>query len=79
VISKSTEREDREEKMPIYAREGVRHAWLVDPIQRTLELYVLGRGKQWSEPRTYRGSNLVRIAPFDAIELDLGSLWTGGP
>jgi hypothetical protein len=25
--------------MPIYAREGVRYVWLVDPVKRTLEAY----------------------------------------
>ncbi len=33
VLSPSTKELDRDEKMPISAREGVRHAWLVDPIQ----------------------------------------------
>jgi Uma2 family endonuclease len=48
VLSASTEDEDRNEKMPAYAREGVEHAWLVDPIKRTLEHYALGRGRKWS-------------------------------
>ena len=39
VISKGTEKVDRNEKMPAYAREGVAHAWLVDPVKRTLEVY----------------------------------------
>ena len=75
VLSKSTENVDREEKMPIYAHEGVRHAWLMDPVQRTLEVYVLGAGRRWGEPTTYRGAEVVRAAPFEAIELDLSSLW----
>jgi Uma2 family endonuclease len=77
VISKSTESEDRDEKMPAYAREGVKHAWLVDPIKRTLELYVLGKGRKWSEPTIFRGDARVRVAPFGAIELELAALWAG--
>jgi Uma2 family endonuclease len=75
VLSKSTETIDREEKMPIYAREGVRHAWLMDPVQRTLEVYVLGAGRRWGEPTTYSGAEVVRAVPFDAIALDLSALW----
>ena len=41
VISPHNERHDRVRKMPVYAREGVRHAWLVDPIIRTLEVLKL--------------------------------------
>jgi Uma2 family endonuclease len=70
----STEKRDREEKMPLYAREGARHAWLIDPIKRTLEVFVLG-GRRWMATGTYRDSDRVRVEPFDAIELDLSALW----
>ena len=60
--------------MPIYAREGVRHAWLVDPIARTLEAFVL-EGQRWGAIGTWRDSDRVRVPPFEAIELDLSVLW----
>jgi Uma2 family endonuclease len=76
VLSKSTEDVDRNEKMPLYAREGVRHAWLVDPIKRTLEVFVLGKGRRWTPARTHRDAARVRLPPFEAVELDLSALWT---
>jgi Uma2 family endonuclease len=76
VLSKSTEDVDRDQKMPIYAREGVAHAWLVDPIARTLEIYTLGADGTWSEPVHHGGADVVRAAPFEAIGLDLSVLWT---
>jgi len=39
VISPSTERPDRVHKLPIYAREGVGHVWLVNPAAKILEVY----------------------------------------
>ena len=36
--------------MPIYAREGVGHLWLVDPIARTVEVYRLDGGRWVVEP-----------------------------
>ena len=75
VLSPSIEVVDREEKMPIYAREGVRHAWLVDPIARTLEVYTLGDRRRWVAAGVHRDNVLVCVAPLDAIELDLGGLW----
>jgi Uma2 family endonuclease len=74
VLSKSTEEMDREEKMPIYTREGVRDAWLVDPIARTLEVFVL-EGRRWAPAGVHRDRARVRIPPFDAIEIDLAVLW----
>jgi Uma2 family endonuclease len=39
VLSPGTAALDRTQKLPIYAREGVAHAWLVDPIEQTLESF----------------------------------------
>jgi Uma2 family endonuclease len=76
VLSKATTDHDREEKIPVYAREGVRHAWLVDPIAKTLEVYTLGADGRWAEPIRHGGAEVVRADPFDAIGLDLSALWT---
>lgn len=74
VVSPSTEAFDRGEKMPIYARNGVQHAWLVDPLEKTLEADENDDGVV--RPRgTWRGGAKARIAPFDAIELELAALW----
>ncbi|WP_437565272.1 Uma2 family endonuclease [Sorangium sp. So ce542] len=75
VLSPSTEQHDRKEKMPLYAREGVLHAWLVDPIQRSLEVFSLGPGGGWVPIATHRDAARVRAAPFEAIELELAVLW----
>ncbi|WP_348652905.1 Uma2 family endonuclease [Polyangium sp. y55x31] len=74
VLSPSTVTVDRAEKMPAYARHGVRYAWLVDPIARTLEVFMLERGR-WVLLGVYGGSAVVRAEPFDAIELELAALW----
>lgn len=76
VLSPSTEEHDREVKMPIYARERVRHAWLVDPIGATLEVYTLEEGGEWSAPVMFSGGDVVHAPPFDAVGLDLSALWT---
>ena len=78
VISPSTAAMDRVKKLSIYAREGVSHAWLVDPIARTLE--VLHReGGRWTIVSTWSGLVTVRAQPFDAIDLDLSLLWEDAP
>ncbi|CAN5919510.1 hypothetical protein BH11MYX4_BH11MYX4_48950 [soil metagenome] len=71
----STETRDREEKLPVYAREGVAHAWLVNPTARMLEAFVLER-ERWVLLGTWSGDKRVRVKPFDAIELGLAALWS---
>lgn len=74
VVSPSTAGFDRVQKMNVYAREGVRHAWLVDPLVRLLEVFELVGGA-WTRRAAYRDSVRVRVPPFDEVELDLGELW----
>jgi Uma2 family endonuclease len=74
VLSRSTAALDRAGKLPIYARAGVRHAWLVDAIQRTVEVLRAQQGS-WLIAAVHRGDVRVRAEPFDAIEIDLSALW----
>lgn len=75
ILSKSTAEIDRDEKMPIYAREGVQLAWLVDPIEKTLEACKLDPRSQWVHLGTHHGAARARVEPFDILELDLSVLW----
>ncbi len=75
VLSPSTEGVDRGKKRRIYRRESVGYLWLLNPVERTLEVYRLENGR-WVELETYEGGDPVRAEPFDAIELSLASLWS---
>ncbi|AKT38584.1 Uma2 family endonuclease [Chondromyces crocatus] len=77
VLSPSTATDDRFDKLPVYAREGVTWVWLIDPIKRTLEVHHLGPRKRWEAELLVKGEAVVRAAPFDAIELPLSILWNG--
>jgi Uma2 family endonuclease len=75
VLSSSTALLDRAKKLRIYAEHGVSHAWLVDPVLRTLEVLRLGENARWMLVQTYEGYATVRVEPFDVIDLPLGLLW----
>jgi Uma2 family endonuclease len=77
VLSKSTEKIDRNEKMPIYAAHGVQYAWLVHPGRRTLEVFRL-EDEVWITTAVHR-NGVARIEPFHAIELDVDSFWADVP
>ncbi len=74
VLSPSTEVLDREKKRRAYAREGVSHLWLVDPLRQTLEAYRL-EAQRWSRQGLWSGQVTVQVEPFEALALDLGRLW----
>lgn len=60
--------------MPIYAREQVRHLWLVDPLARTLESYALDSAR-WVLLGAWRDDAIVRAEPFADFALELAGLW----
>ena len=74
VLSPSSARTDRTIKMDIYAREGVSYVWLVDTAARTVESYGL-EGAKYVRLACNAGDATPRIAPFEAIELELKFLW----
>ncbi len=45
ILSPSTAKLDRAVKLPLYARNGVTHCWLVDPDLKTLEVFENRDGK----------------------------------
>ncbi|HPE60860.1 MAG TPA: Uma2 family endonuclease [Thiolinea sp.] len=74
VLSPATAQKDRSLKMPLYARHGVGHVWLIDPDVRTLEAYVL-ENRRWVLLGVWREDQQAKIPPFDAVELLVGALW----
>lgn len=74
ILSPSTARLDRAKKLAVYAREAVAHAWLIDPVLRTLEVLRLEAGR-WTILATFADREAVRAEPFTNTELELGELW----
>lgn len=77
VLSAGTRKTDRTLKVPKYAASGVHHVWIVDPVDRTLEVLRLVQDGKYLVDGLYADEAKVRAPPFDAIELDLSILWAG--
>ena len=74
VLSPTTTRSDRVEKMPLYAEHGVGHLWLVDPSAETIEVY-RREGSLWVVSSTHGAETDARPEPFGAVPFDLGALF----
>ncbi|WP_343211085.1 Uma2 family endonuclease [Archangium violaceum] len=74
VLSPSTRTLDRTAKLPVYAREGVRFVWLVDPDARMLEVFRL-EGSHYLLLATHAEQARLRAEPFGALEWELALLW----
>ena len=58
-------------KRPLYTTHNITYYWVVDPIARTLDALALCDGA-WVEIGVYDEDDVARIAPFDAVELEVG-------
>ena len=78
ILSPSTARLDRAQKLSIYAREGVPHAWVLNPLALTVEVLRLDDGR-WTIVGVHAGDAVVRAEPFVEIDLTLAVLWSEPP
>lgn len=74
ILSPSNAHLDRVKKVPKYAEHGIPHLWLVDPAGKTLEVFRL-ENKKWVLLQSFGGTDKVRAEPFEAMELDLATVW----
>src|SRR5213593_2993003 len=70
ILSPWSDRRDRVAKAGLYARYGVRHYWIADPVARTLELYEV-EGAEYRLVATHEGAARVRTTLFPDLEIDL--------
>jgi Uma2 family endonuclease len=73
VLSPSTSRRDRGRKMRMYAAQGVREYWLIDPVDQQIEIHALTDGKWLLAPQGEPGveveSAILGGLRFDPVRL----------
>lgn len=74
VLWPGTSAIDRVWKLPLYAQAGVEYVWLLDPSERSVEIYQLHEG-HFRLVDGHVGDGPGKIAPFEAVELRLGRYW----
>ena len=74
ILSPSTSARDRTLKARRYAEKGVRHYWIVDGHQRTLDCYHL-RNEAYELLFTVKDNGAVEHPDFPGLRIDLGALW----
>lgn len=77
VTSPATARVDHRYKLPRYAKAGVKHAWLVTPPHKSIDVLRLA-GKNWLLVDSLTHDDRGVVEPFDDLEIDLGRIWPDG-
>ena len=74
VVSDSSRIMDRKTKPPLSLEGSIKHYWLVEPEQRTLEV-LRATPDGWLWVKTFTSNDMVRAEPFEAVEFDLLFVW----
>jgi len=77
VLSPSTAIIDRTQKQEIYRQQGIPWLWFVDTTTHTIEVLQNAEGG-WFVAGTFGGKVEARMPPFDAVPIEIGSLWDLG-
>lgn len=77
VISPSSSRKDRLQKMRIYQKAGVRHYWLVNPMDKTLECFALRDGI-YALLASGMDEDIIEHPDFMGLSIALTHLWNKG-
>jgi Uma2 family endonuclease len=77
TLSRSTARRDRTEKKKIYARNGVREYWLVDPDERSITVFH-GRNGEFDAGTRFTGGRF-RSEVLPKLRFDVARLFAGQP
>jgi len=65
---------DRVTKFAWYSEFGIPHFWIIDAYKRTLDAFVLERGK-YKQVAKLAGNDRFRPAPFSKVEVSLADVW----
>lgn len=76
ILSPSTRRKDRLQKLNIYQKAKVQHYWIVDPEEKTLECFCLQDDK-YALVATGLDEDVVEHPDFVGLKVDLKILWHG--
>lgn len=74
-VSNTSERYDREIKLPLYAAHGVPEVWLISIEQKTLSIFRIPTGDRYHYEQTTDAPGLVALSALPEVSVDLSTLF----
>lgn len=74
VLSKSTRRKDLIKKLDLYMETGVKEYWIVDPENKTVQLYSFNENKV-TDCNIYKGNDTLISVQFKGLEIKVSKLF----
>ena len=75
VLSPYTAGKDMKTKLNLYERVGVREYLIVDPVNKTVQVYQLEIEGRYGRPDIYTGTEHLKVGLFPDLEIELTSVF----
>ena len=75
ILSPYTAGKDLKIKFALYERVGVKEYWLVDPANKTVQVYIRGENGRYSRPDNYMAEDRVRVEVLPDLLIDLAPVF----
>jgi Uma2 family endonuclease len=75
ILSPGTVGKDLKVKFSRYERAGVREYWIVDPVEKTVQVYQLGQNGFYGRPAVYVHTDRPQVGIFPELEIDLDEVF----
>lgn len=74
-VSNTSERYDREIKLPLYANHGVPEVWLISIERKTLSIYKTPIGDRYQHEQTTDAPGIIALSSLPDVSVDLSTLF----
>lgn len=75
VLSPETAGKDMKTKLALYERVGVKEYWLVDPHNKTVQVYQMETSGRYGRLDIYTGADRVKVGLFTDLAIDLAMVF----
>ncbi|MGE5604171.1 MAG: Uma2 family endonuclease [Bacteroidota bacterium] len=75
VLSPGTAGRDMKIKLALYERVGVKEYWLVDPSNKTVQVYQLETEDRYGRPGIYTSADRLKVGIFTDLEINLAMVF----
>ena len=74
-VSDTSLSDDRDIKVPLYARHGIPEVWLVDLVRERLEIYLGPTAQGYRQALRPRAGDVITASRVPEVNLDIDVLW----
>jgi Uma2 family endonuclease len=78
ILSPSTAKKDRVDKLNKYEKAGVKEYWVVEPDQKLVSVFLLQENDRYGRTEMYTSEDKIKVSIFTDLEIDLKPVFDRG-